>query len=108
MQLQESLSETCGESRGRLGNSTLGTSKFCCETRQEVVLGLLRSQNRYRRQYAECICGQEDNVLSCRCRRYRADNVLNVVDRIGYTSVLGNALIIEINLAVCIQSYVLQ
>ena len=100
MQLQECLAEASGEGRGRLGDSTLGTSKLCCESGQEVVLSLIRCQDRYRRKYAECICRQEDYVLSCRCRRYRAYDVLNVVDRVGYTGVLGYALISEIDLAV--------
>ena len=108
MQLQESLSEASREGRGRLGDSTLGSCKLCSETGQEVVLSLLRSQYRYRRKYTECICRQEDYILSCRCGRDRANDVLNVVDRIRYTGILGYALISEIDLAVLVQSYVLK
>ena len=108
MQLKECLSEASGESRSRLSDTALCTSKLCCESRQEVVLCLLRCQDRYWRKYAECICGQEDNVLCCRCRRDRANNVLNVIDRVRYTGVLGYALVCEIDLAVCIQSNVLK
>ena len=100
MQLQECLAEASGEGRGRLGDSTLGSCKLCSETGQEVVLSLLRSQNGYRRKYAECICGQEDYVLSCRCGRDRAHDVLDVVDRVRYTGILGYALVSEIDLAV--------
>ena len=103
MQLQECLTEASGEGRGRLGNTALGTSQLSCETGQEVVLSLLRCQNRYWRKYAECICGQEDNVLSCRCGRNRTYDVLNMVDRVRYTGVLGYALISEIDLAFCIR-----
>ena len=108
MQLQECLAEACREGRSRLGNSALGSCKFCSKSGQEVVLSLLWCQNRYWRKYAECICGQEDNILSCRCRRNRANDVLNVVDRIRYTSILGYALIIEVNFAFCINSNVLK
>ena len=100
MQLQECLTEASGECRCRLCDSTLCTSKFCCESRQEVVLSLLWSQNRYRRKYAERICGQEDYILSCRSGRNRTDNVLDMVDRIRYTGVLCYALISKIDLAV--------
>ena len=63
MKLKESLSEASGEGRCRLSDSTLCTSKFSCEARQEVVLSLLRCKNRYWRQYAESICRKEDYVL---------------------------------------------
>ena len=108
MQLQECLSEACGEGRCRLSNTTFCTSQFCCETRQEVVFGLFRSQNGYRRKYAECICGQEDYVLSCRSCGYRTNDVLDVVDRVGYTSILGNALICKVDLAIFSYSNVLK
>ena len=111
MQLQECLAEACGEGRCRLCDSTLGSCKLCSESGQEVVLGLLRCQNGYRRKYAECVCGQEDYILSVRTGRnyiYILRDLLDVVDRIRYTGILCNALVSEINLAFCIQSYVLQ
>ncbi len=108
MQLQECLAKASGEGRCRLCDSTLGTSKLCCETGQEVVLSLILCQDRYRRKYSESVCGQEDYVLCCRCRRYRTYDVLNVVDRVGNTGVLGNALVSEIDLSVCVQSNVLK
>src|SRR5699024_9474385 len=82
MQLQECLAKASGEGRCRLCDSTLGSCKLCCETGQEVVLGLLRCQNRYRRKYAECIGGQEDYILRCRSCGYRTNNLLDVVDRV--------------------------
>ena len=108
MQFQECLTEASGEGRSWLCDTTLCTSQFCCETRQEVVLSLLWSQYRYWRKYAECICRQEDNVLRCGSRRDRANNVLNMIDRVGYTGVLGYALISEIDLAFSIQGNVLK
>ena len=111
MQLQECLAEACGEGRCRLCDSTLGSCKLCSKSGQEVVLGLLRCQNGYRRKYAERVCGQEDYILSVRTGRnyiYILRDLLDVVDRVRYTGILCNALISEINLAFCIQSYILQ
>ena len=108
MELQECLSKACGEGRCRLCDAALRTSKLCCETRQEVVLCLLRCQDRYRRKYAESICGQEDYILSCRCCRNRTYNIFNMVDRVRYTGILCYALISEIDLTVLIQRYVLK
>ena len=108
MQFQECLAEASGESRSRFCNSTFCTSQFSCETRQEVILCLSFCQDRYWRKYTKCICGQEDNVFSCRCRRNRANDFFDVVDRVGNTCVFCNALISEINLSVCINSYVLK
>ena len=108
MQLQECLAEASGESRSRLGNSALSSCKLCSEAGQEVVLGLLRCQDGYRRKYAECICRQEDYVVRSRAVRDRLNDLLNVIDRIRYTGVLGNALVCEIDLAVLINSNVLK
>ena len=46
--------------------------------------------------------------LSCRCRRNRANDVLNVVNRVGYTGVLGYALVSEVDLAVLSNGNVLE
>ena len=108
MKLKECLSEASRECRCRLCDSTLCTSKFSCESGKEVVLCLLWCQDRYWRKYAECICGQEDNLFRCRCRRYRANNVLDVVDRVGNTCVLCYALVSEVDLALSIKCYVLK
>ena len=107
MQFQECLAEASGESRSRFCNSTFCTSQFSCETRQEVILCLSFCQDRYRRQYAECICGQEDYVLSCRSCGNRANDFFNMIDRVRYTGVLCYALISEVDFSVLIQSNVL-
>ena len=108
MQFKECLSEASRECWCRFCDSTFCTGKLSCESRQEVVLCLFRRQYRYRRKYSESICRQEDYILSCRCRRNRTNDVLNVIDRIRYTGILGNALISEINFSFSIQSYVLK
>ena len=108
MQLKECLSKACREGRGRFSDSTLGSCKFCSKSRKEVVLSLLRSQDRYRRKYAKCISRQEDYVLSIRSCGYRTNDLLDMVDRIRYTGILGYALVCEINLAFCIQGNVLK
>ena len=103
MQLQECLAEASGESRCGLGDAALGSCKLCSEAGQEVVLGLLRGQDRDRRQNAECISGEEDYVLSSRAMGDAAGNLLHdlldVIDRIGDTGVLGHALVSEIELS---------
>ena len=108
MQLEECLSETSGECRSWLCDSTLCTSKFCCKSWQEVVFCLLRCKDRYRWKYAECICWQEDYVLRCWCRRNWANDIFNVIDWIRYTSILCYALICKINLSVFVKCYVLK
>ena len=108
MKLKESLSEASGEGRCRLGNSSFGSCKLSSKSGKEVILSLFRCKDRYRRKYSECICGKEDYILSCRCGRNRTYNVLNMIDRIRYTGILGNALICEINLTSFIYGYVLK
>ena len=83
-------------------------ASFAVKAGQEVILCLLRSKNRYWRQYAECICGQENYILRCRSRGNGTYNILNMVDRIRYTGILGYAVICEIDLALCIQSNVFK
>ena len=92
----------------RLCDSTFCTSKFCCKSGQEVVFCLFRCQNRYRRKYSECICRQEDYVFSSRCSGYRTNNLFDVIDRVRYTSILCYALVVEVDLSVFIQCYVLK
>ena len=62
MQFKECLSEASRECRCRLCDSTLCTSKFSCESRQEIVLSLSFCQDRYWRKYSESVCGQEEDV----------------------------------------------
>ena len=108
MQFQECLSEASGEGRGRLGDSALGSCKLGCETGQEIILGLFRSQDGDRRKNSESVSRQEDNTLGCRASGDWSYDVLNMVDRVGYTGVLGNALVSEIALSVLIQGNVLK
>ena len=51
---------------------------------------------------------RKSNILGCRSRRNRANDVLNVVDGVGNTSVLCYALISEIDLAFGVEGDVLQ
>ena len=107
MQLQECLTKASGEGRSRLSDAALGTCQLCSEAGEEVVLSLLRSQDGNWRQYAESICGQEDYILGSWCGGTWL-NVVDVLDRIRYTSILGNGLISEVNLTILSNSYVLQ
>ena len=108
VQLQESLAEASGEGGSGLGDAALGASQLGGEAGQEVVLGLLGAQDRDGRQNAECVSRQEDDILCSRCRRDGADDVLDVVDGVGHTGVLGDRLVSEVDVALSIQSDVLQ
>ena len=108
VQLQESLAEASGEGGGGLGDAALGASQLCGEAGQEVVLGLLRGQDGDRGQNAECVSRQEDDVLGCGCRGDGADDVLDVVDGVGHTGVLGDGLVGEVDFAVLIHGDILQ
>ena len=55
MQLEESLAEAGGEGRSRLGNAAFSACELCCESREEVVFCLIRSQDGDRRQNTKCI-----------------------------------------------------
>ena len=108
MQGEECCSEACGEGRGGLGDAALGSCELGGEAAQEVVLGLFGSQLGYRRKYSECICCQEDDLGSVTSLGYGLYNILDVIDRVGYTGIFGYALVCEIDLAVCIYGDVLK
>ena len=55
VQLQECLAEASRECWSRLCDTALCTCQLSCEAREEVVLSLLWSQDRYWRQYTKCI-----------------------------------------------------
>ena len=100
MQLQEGLAEAGREGRGGLGDAALGAGQLGGEAGEEVVLGLFRRQDGNRRENAESIRREEDDVVGGRSRRDRTNDVLDVVNGVGNTGVLGNALICEIDLSV--------
>ena len=82
VQLEECLSEASREGRSGLSDAALCTGQLGGEAREEVVLGLLRSQDAHGRQYAEGIGRQEDDVLSlrtCALAVYLLGNLLDVV-----------------------------
>ena len=108
MQAQESSTEASRECRSRFSDTTFCTSQLSSKSRQEVVLSLCRIQDRYWRQYTECISRQEDNLFSVRTLRDRFHNVFDVVNRIRNTSVFSYALISEVNLTVSVYCYVFQ
>ena len=108
MQGEECCSEACGEGGGRLGDTALCSGEFGGEAAQEVVFGLLGGQLGNGRKYSECVGGQEDDLRSVAGLRYGLNNVVDVVDRVGYAGVLGYALVGEVDLAVGVHSHVLE
>lgn len=61
VQRQERRAEAGGEGWRRFGDATLSPGQFGGEAREEVVLGLIGSQTRNRRQHTKGVCCQEDN-----------------------------------------------
>ena len=100
VQGEERSSEASGEGGGRLGDAALCAGELGGEAAQEVIFGLLGGQLGNGRKYSERIGGQEDDLGSVAGLRYRLNDVLDVVDRVGYAGVLGNALVGEVDLAV--------
>ena len=107
MEFQECLAEASRESRSWLSDAAFSTCKLSSEAREEVVLGLLWSKDRYWRKHAECVSRQEDYVLSSWSRATWLD-VVDVVDWVRNASVLGSRLVVEVNLAVGSNSYVFE
>ena len=108
MKLQECLTEASRECWSRFCDTTLCTSRLSSETREEVVLSLLWSQDWYWRKNTECISWKEDYLLSSWTLWLRTLDVLNVIDWVRNTSVLCYALISEVNLTISINCYVLK
>jgi hypothetical protein len=89
VQRQECRAEASGEGWRRFGDATFSTGQFGGEAREEVVLSLIGSQARNRRQHTKGVCGQEDN-FSCVARfGNRFNDVIDVIDRIRNAGVLG-------------------
>ena len=99
MQLQEGCAEAGGEGGSGLSDAALGAGQLGGEAGQEVVLGLLGSQDRDGRQNAESVGRQEDDVLGVGACGYGANDLFDVVDRIGNAGVFGDGLVSEIDLA---------
>ena len=89
MQRQECRAEASGEGWRRFGDATLSTGQFGGEAREEVVLGLIGSQTRNRRQHTKGVCGQEDNFRCVTRFGNRLNDVIDVIDRIRNAGVLG-------------------
>ena len=74
----------------------------------KVVLSLLGGQDGNGRQNAECVSGQEDDVLGVGAAGLGTDDLHDVVDGVGNTGVLGDGAVLEVALAFGINSNVLQ
>ena len=111
VELQECLAEASGEGRSRLGDTALGACQLGGEAAEEVILGLLGSQDGNRRQHAEGVGRKEYHVLGLGTGALAVDllgNLLDVLDGIAYAGILGDALVCEIDLALGIYGHVFQ
>ena len=102
MEFEEGLAKAGGEGWGGFGDATLRTRKFRRKAREEIVLGLFRSQNRNRGQNAKGVRGKEDNVFRGWAMGNRLDDIFDVVNWIGNAGIFRDGFIGKINLAVCI------
>ena len=100
MQAQESSSKACRERRSRLCDATFRSCQFSRKSGKEVVFRLFRSKNRNRRKHAKRVCRKEDHLMSMRTFRYRLNDIVDMVDRVGNTRVFRNALVGEIDFAI--------
>ena len=107
-EFEERLTEASREGGGGLGYSALGARKFSGEAGQEVVLSLLGGKDRNGRKYSERVRRKEDDVLRRGSGRNGANDVFDVVDRVGNAGVLGDAFVRKVDLAVFVEGYVLQ
>ena len=103
MQLEERLTEASGEGGGGLGYAALRACELSGEAGQEVVLGLLGGEDGNGRKHAERVGRKEDDVLRCGSRGDGANDLLDVVNGVGNTGVLGHALVGEVDLAVLVE-----
>ena len=108
MKLEECLTKASWECWSWLCDATLSTGKLSCEAWEEVVLCLLRCEDWNRRKYAESISWKEDYILCSRSWRNRTNNVVDVINRIWYTSVLCYSLVVKVNLAFLVNSNIFK
>jgi len=83
VQAQERGAKAGGEGRCRFGDAALGTGELGGEAGQEVVLGLLRGQLGYWRQYAKGVGGEEDHLGGVTGLGGGLDDIVDVVDGVG-------------------------
>ena len=97
MQSEEGLREAGGE--GRLGfcDAVFGTGHLGGVARDEVEHGLFGCQFRDRRQDAARVAGEQDDVGWVGFRQAWDLGVVDVLDRIGATSVFGQGCVVVVD-----------
>ena len=108
MKFEERLTEACRE-RGRgFGYSAFRSRKFSGETGKEIILSLLRRKDRYGRKNSERVRRKENYALCVRSGGNGANDVRDMVDRIGNAGVFGYALIGKVDFSVLVESDVFE
>ena len=95
----EGRAKAGGECGRGFGNANFGACHFGGIAGNEVKHGLRRREFGYRRQYAEGIAGEEDDIGRQACLAGNA-GVFDMLDGIGATGVFGDAGIGVINYAI--------
>ena len=100
MPRHERRTEAAREGGLRLGHALLGAGDARGIAREKVIHRLLRAQLRDRRQHAERIGCQHDNVFRC-AGDARGRSVRDEVEWIAGPGVLGMRSVVEIEMAGC-------
>ena len=96
MQGKEGRAEARRKGRLRFGNAAFCSGQFAGISGEEVVHRLIRRKDRYRRQNAVSVRRQENNFLGSRSFGDRLNDVFDVIDRVGNTSVFSSWCVTEI------------
>ena len=108
VQQQEGCAETGGEGRLRGHDAALGAGQLGGVAAQVVVHGLLLVEDGDGRQHAESVGREEDDLARVRAAGNRTHDVVDVVNRVGDTGVLGLLGGVEVDIAFRIHNEVLQ
>lgn len=95
---QERLSKAGREGGLGLGHTVLSTSHLGGVTRDEVEHGLLSGELGDRRQHTTGVTGQQDDVCGVLVAQAGKLGVVNVLNGVGATSVLGQGRVIVVDI----------
>ena len=96
---QKGRAKAGGERRFRFRHTDLGAGNLRCVAREELLHGLLGREAAHRRQHAEGVAGEEDDVRRV-ATHARFHGVGDVVDRVGRARVLGERVVGVVDLTV--------
>ena len=90
------------------GHAAFHSSHFGGKAGQKMILGGGIIKNRYRRQNAKSIRRQKQYMFGVTGFGYRADDIVDMVDRVRHPGIQRQAGIAEINFAVGINHHIFE